>query len=51
MKLRFEGFVLDPKLNYFIQLSFSTGDMDWVDNDNSKLNFISNIVRDAVVIY
>ncbi len=51
LRLRFEGFVINPKLNYYIQLSFSRGDMDWVDNDNSVINFSPNIVRDAVVIY
>jgi phosphate-selective porin OprO/OprP len=51
LRLRFEGFVINPKLNYYIQLSFSRGDMDWVDNDNSAINFSPNIVRDAVVIY
>jgi phosphate-selective porin OprO and OprP len=51
LRLRFEGFMLSPKLNYYIQLSFSRGDMDWVDNDNSAQNSSPNVVRDAVVIY
>lgn len=51
MRLRFEGFVINPKFNYYVQLSFSRGDMDWVDNDNSALNSSPNIVRDAVFIY
>ncbi len=51
LRLRLEGFVVDPKLNYYIQLSFSRGDMDWVDNDNSAINSSPNIVRDAVIIY
>jgi len=51
LRMRLEGFVIDPKLNYFIQLSFSRGDMDWVDNDNSAINSSPNVVRDAVVIY
>lgn len=51
LRLRFEGFAINPKLNYYIQLSFSRGDMDWVDNDNSAINSSPNIVRDAVVIY
>jgi phosphate-selective porin OprO/OprP len=51
MRLRLEGFVVDPKLNYYVQLSFSRGDMDWVDNDNSAINSSPNVVRDAVIIY
>lgn len=51
MRLRFEGFMLNPKFNYYIQLSFSRGDMDWVDNDNSIVNSSPNIIRDAIVIY
>lgn len=51
LRMRFEGFVIDPRINYYMQLSFSRGDMDWVDNDNSALNSSPNIIRDAVVIY
>jgi len=51
MRLRFEGFVLNPKINYYIQLSFSRGDMDWDDADASKYNSSPNVVRDAVIIY
>jgi phosphate-selective porin OprO and OprP len=51
LRLRFEGFVINPKLNYYIQLSFSRGDMDWAGTENSAINSSPNIVRDAVVIY
>jgi phosphate-selective porin OprO/OprP len=51
LRMRFEGFVINPKFNYYIQLSFSRGDMDWVDNDNSAINSSPNLVRDAVVTY
>lgn len=51
MRIRFEGFVINPKINYYVQLSMSRGDMDWVDNDNSAINSSPNIVRDAVIIY
>ncbi len=51
LRLRFEGFIINPKINYFIQLSFSRGDMDWNVNDNSTVNTSPNIVRDAVLIY
>ena len=51
LRMRIEGFMINPKINYSIQLSFSRGDMDWVDNDNSAVNSSPNVVRDAVVIY
>lgn len=51
LRLRMEGFVVNSKLNYYVQLSFSRGDMDWTDNDNSAINSSPNIVRDAVFIY
>ena len=51
MRIRFEGFVINPKINYYVQLSMSRGDMDWVDNENSAINSSPNIVRDAVIIY
>jgi len=50
-RMRIEGFLVNPKINYYVQLSFSRGDMDWVDNDNSVVNSSPNIVRDAVLIY
>jgi phosphate-selective porin OprO and OprP len=51
LRVRCEGFLINPKLNYYIQLSFSRGDMDWVGTENSALNSSPNVVRDAVVIY
>lgn len=51
LRLKFEGFVYNPKLTYYIQLSFSRGDMDWRGTDNSVNNSSPNIVRDAVVNY
>jgi hypothetical protein len=51
LRLKFEGFVYDPKLTYYIQLSFSRGDMDWRGPDNSVNNLSPNIVRDAVIYY
>jgi phosphate-selective porin OprO and OprP len=49
--MKFEGFVYNPKLTYYIQLSFSRGDMDWRGTDNSVNNHSPNIVRDAVIYY
>jgi phosphate-selective porin OprO and OprP len=51
LRLKFEGFVYNPKLTYYIQLSFSRGDMDWRSTDNSSVNNSPNIVRDAVIYY
>jgi phosphate-selective porin OprO and OprP len=45
MRLRMDGFIYTPRLNYLIQLAFSRGDMDYEDT-----NF-PNIIRDAMVIY
>ncbi|MCC6767413.1 MAG: porin [Bacteroidia bacterium] len=45
LRLRFEGFLLDPRLTYYLQLSFSRPDMNIVDNGPP------NVVRDAVVHY
>ncbi|MDZ4715982.1 MAG: porin [Cytophagales bacterium] len=51
LRMKFEGFVADPRLTYYIQLSFSRGDMDWRGPDNSSVNSSPNVVRDAVVYY
>ncbi len=45
LRLRMDGFLVNPKFSYYIQLSFSRGDQDW---DNSR---IPNVVRDAAVFY
>lgn len=44
-RLRFDGFVFNPRLTYNLQLSFSRADMDW---DNSQ---VPNVLRDAMVNY
>jgi phosphate-selective porin OprO and OprP len=41
-RLRFDGYALDPRLLYRLQLSFTRDDMDW---DNSQ---VPNVLRDAV---
>lgn len=51
LRLRMDGFLINPKINYYIQLSFSRGDMDWSGPDNSNVNSSPNVVRDAVLIY
>lgn len=51
MRIRFEGFMLNPKLTYYIQLSFSRGDMAWNGIENSIYNNSPNIVRDAIINY
>src|SRR5690606_24517971 len=51
LRLKFEGFVYDPKLTYYIQLSFSRGDMDWRGFEDARVNSSPNVVRDAVIYY
>lgn len=45
MRLRFDGFMLNPRLTYNIQLSFTRADQDW---DNSGVPLV---LRDAMVHY
>ena len=51
LRMRLKGFVANPKITYYVQLSFSRGDMDWEDPNASKYNTSPNIVRDAVISY
>ena len=51
LRLKFEGFVYNPKIAYYIQLSMSRGDMDWRGPDDNLINNSPNIVRDAVIYY
>lgn len=51
LRFKFEGFVYDPKLTYYIQLSLSRGDMDWRGPENSVNNTSPNVIRDAVIYY
>jgi len=51
LRMRFKGFVYDPRLTYHIQLSFSRGDMDWDATQGSTVNSSPNVVRDAVINY
>lgn len=44
-RLRLDGFVLNPKLTYALQLSVSRADQDW---DNAE---VPNILRDAMIFY
>ncbi|MBK7669132.1 MAG: porin [Sphingobacteriaceae bacterium] len=50
-RLSFTGHVYNPKWSYYLQLSFSRGDMDWDMNQASNINTSPNVVRDAVVYY
>lgn len=45
LRLRFDGYIKNKKLTYYLQLSFSRSDQDW---DNSG---VPNVVRDAMVYY
>jgi hypothetical protein len=51
LRMKLEGFVYNPKITYYIQLSFSRGDMDWKGTDNALINSSPNIIRDAVIFY
>jgi phosphate-selective porin OprO/OprP len=50
-RLSFTGHVYHPHLSYYIQLSFSRGDMDWNDVDASVNNNSPNVLRDAMLFY
>lgn len=51
LRLAMRGFVYNPKYSYYIQLSFSRGDMDWESTNASTTNTSPNIVRDAMFFY
>lgn len=42
LRLKLEGFAVDPRLTYYIQLSFSRGDMDWRGPDNNQTDLRTN---------
>lgn len=46
LRLRFDGYVGDPKFLYVIQLSFAPGDVGVIEEGDNI-----NIIRDAAVIY
>ncbi|MBK6523256.1 MAG: hypothetical protein IPG08_13565 [Sphingobacteriaceae bacterium] len=50
-RLSFTGHAYSPKLTYYLQLSFSRGDMDWSVTDVTTQNVSPNVVRDAMVFY
>ncbi len=50
-RLSFTGHVVNPKLSYYLQLSFSRGDMDWSVADATTQNVSPNVVRDAIIYY
>src|SRR5690606_10233321 len=45
LRLRFDGFVMNPKFQYYIQLAFSHSDLNLEDQDKAQL------VRDAILYY
>lgn len=45
IRLRLDGYVLDPRLIYQIQLSFSRADQDW------DVSAVPNVLRDAMIWY
>lgn len=46
LRLRFDGFVGDPKFTYVIQLSFSPGDVGAIQEGQNI-----NVIRDAIIFY
>lgn len=50
-RLSFTGHVLNPKWSYYMQISFSRGDMDWSVADQTAQNLSPNVVRDAMIFY
>lgn len=44
-RLRFNGYILNPRWRYLLQLSFSRRDQDW---DESQ---VPNLLRDALILY
>jgi hypothetical protein len=45
LRLRFGGSLVDPRLTFNMQLSFSRGDMDWTDTQ------FPNVIRDAMIFW
>lgn len=45
LRLRFGGYVTNPKLTFNLQLSFSRADMDWANSE------WPNVIRDALIRY
>lgn len=45
LRLRFDGYVLSPRFQYYIQLAFSKADLNLEDQD------IAHPIRDAIVYY
>lgn len=45
LRFRLGGWMLDPRITYNLQLSFSRGDQDWSDSS------FPNIIRDAAISY
>lgn len=50
-RLAFTGHVYSSKWTYYLQLSFSKGDMDWSMSEASSINNSPNVVRDAMIFY
>lgn len=51
LRMKIKGFVYSPKISYYIQLSFSRGDMDWAGPEMNEINSSPNVVRDAMIYY
>lgn len=47
LRLRFDGFVGDPRFQYVIQLSFATDDIGEIQENENRFN----VIRDAIMMY
>jgi len=50
-RLSLTGHIYNTKWSYYLQLSFSRGDMDWSITDVTTQNVSPNVVRDAMMFY
>lgn len=50
-RLVLAGHAVNPRLTYYIQFSFSRGDMDWTSAETTTINTSVNVVRDAIIFY
>lgn len=47
LRLRFDGFVGDPRFQYVIQLSFASDDLGEIQENEDRFN----VIRDAIIMY
>lgn len=50
-RLGLAGHVINDRITYYLQFSFSRGDMDWNATETSTINTSPNVLRDAMLFY